>query len=139
MAFSTWTPVEGVSDEWLWLNDEQKKKIVADLLHQRKIYGDFLLNTPAMAQKFGPEEMVRQTPDECKTAKFVPSFRADGSRIHQCIFSEKGDCSSCGCVITTALDNLTDIRNFDWETAKTMRRLLPPFKQAAKTIELAKA
>src|SRR3989344_2641523 len=55
VAFSTWTPVEGVSDEWLWLNDEQKKKIVADLLHQRKIYGDFLLNAPAMAQKFGPE------------------------------------------------------------------------------------
>ena len=137
VAFSTHTPIEGASDDWLLLSDEQKWRIVADLLRQKKTHQGFLLNSDAMIRHVHPLAMSEQTPETCATAKYVTSYHADGSRIEQCIFSEKGDCAKCGCVVTTALDNLVNFGKFDIDTFRSIRQLLPPFKQAAKTIELA--
>lgn len=137
VAFSTHTSIEDAHDEHLRPTDEQKLHIVSELLRQKKQHPDFLLNTEAMAKRLQPEVMREQSPETCGTAKFVSSYHADGSKIEQCIFSEKGDCSTCGCVVTTAIDNIANIRHFDWETTKAIRRLLPPFKQAEAAIRLA--
>jgi MoaA/NifB/PqqE/SkfB family radical SAM enzyme len=133
IAFSTHTSIEGANDEWLRLSDEQRIHIIGELIQQRKIHDDFVLNTPAMARKLHPESMKKQNPEDCGTAKFVSSFHADGSRIEQCIFSEKGDCTTCGCVVTTAIDNIVHLKTFDWETVRSIRKLLPPFQQATST------
>lgn len=137
IAFSTHTPIKGAKDEWLRLADNQKWHIVAELLRQKKQNPDFVLNTPAMARRIHPLSQAEQSPETCGTARFIGSYHADGSKIEQCIFSEKGECEGCGCVVTTAIDNMVNLTNFDWETAKMLRNLFYPFKQASKTIELA--
>lgn len=137
VAFSTLTPIKGAQDEWLRLTDEQKWQVTADLFRQRRTHGDFMINTPSMIRDLHPYNMSQQNAQTCATSRYVDSFHADGTKIKQCIFSEKGDCSNCGCVITPMIDNLVNFRKFNLATAKVLRRLAPPFKQAAKTIEFA--
>jgi MoaA/NifB/PqqE/SkfB family radical SAM enzyme len=137
IAFSTHTSIEDAHDEYLRPTDEQKLQIVAELLRQKKQHGGFLLNTVAMTQGLNPDVMKKQTPETCATAQFVSSFHADGSKIEQCIFSDKADCSTCGCAVTLAINNTARIKSFDWETARMLRGLMPPFKQAAAAINLA--
>jgi MoaA/NifB/PqqE/SkfB family radical SAM enzyme len=137
VAFSTHTSITDANDEHLRPSDEQKLHIVAELLRQKKQHGSFLLNTEAMTRRLSPEVMKEQTPETCATAKFISSFHADGSKIEQCIFTEKGDCSTCGCAVTLAINNTASVRRFDWETTRMLRGLMPPYKQAATTIKLA--
>lgn len=127
VAFSTHTPIRDASDDWLRLSEVQTWQLVANLLRCKKEHAGFLLNTEAMIRRLHPQVMNQQSPATCATSCYVASFHADGKQIEQCIFSEKGDCSHCGCVVTTALDSIMEMRAFDFETARMLRRLLPPF------------
>jgi MoaA/NifB/PqqE/SkfB family radical SAM enzyme len=138
VAFSTHTPIREANDDWLRLSDEQSESLVEDLLSCKQEFGDFLLNTPAMIRRLLPENMMKQTPDNCPTARFVDSFHADGSKIKQCIFSEKADCSGCGCAVNTALESIMPGRGFDLESAKMLRKLLPPYVQAQELAQLGR-
>jgi len=130
VAFSTHTPIHGADDDWLRLFDEQSESLVEDLLQCKQEFGGFLLNTPAMIHRLLPENMRKQTPDNCLTARFVDSFHADGSKIEQCIFTEKGDCSGCGCAVNTALESIPLGWGFDLQSAKMLRKILPPYEQS---------
>ncbi len=127
VAFSTHTPIREADDDWLRLSDEQSEDLVADLLRCKQEFGEFLLNTPAMIRRLLPKNMRKQTPDNCPTARFVRSYHADGSRIEQCIFTEKGDCSGCGCAVNIALESIPLSLEFDLQSARMLRKILPPF------------
>ena len=94
-------------DDDLLLNNSQQKWVIKELLKQKKIFGEFLCMTKKMILMYEPERTRQQKPASCATARFISSFDASGEKIPQCIFSDKGDCSKCGCVITTMIDAIT--------------------------------
>lgn len=106
VMFSTTTPITDGNDDWLLLTHDQRVCIVDELLKQKKRFKKFLCMTPGMIRQFHPDYTKNQTPETCPTARFVASYDAHGDRIGKCIFSEKGDCSQCGCVITPTVDTL---------------------------------
>ncbi len=98
IVFSTHTRIEGANDQELLLSIAQRAHIVNELLRQKERYGNFLCMTEEMIRKYYPFKVQQQTAATCSTAKYVESFDASGKKIPQCIFSQKGDCSTCGCV-----------------------------------------
>ena len=99
------TPIKGSGDDGMRLSRDERIWIIEELHRLKAIHGDFMLMTEAMIDRLHPDHTKLQTPETCSTAKFIESYAADGSRIKQCILSEKADCSECGCVITTMTDN----------------------------------
>lgn len=103
VSFSLMTPISGLADASFALTPEQRAWVVEDLANQKKRFGSFLVMTRDMIESYELDRVRKQTPQTCVTAQRVASYDASGARIPQCIFSEKGNCSECGCVITPAL------------------------------------
>jgi MoaA/NifB/PqqE/SkfB family radical SAM enzyme len=108
IEFSLVTPVSE-KDKNLTLERREKIWIVGELLRMRKRFGNFICMSSCAINRYHPEVLEKQTPESCKTARFVASYQADGSLRKQCIFSDKGDCKNCGCVITAFMDALIKI------------------------------
>ncbi len=106
IVFSTMTPIKDANDESLRLFHGDREKIVEDLLTIKASYTDFICMTDSMVHGLHPDCTVHRTPETCGTARFAKSFYADGKPIPQCILSDKADCSECGCVVTSFLDNV---------------------------------
>ncbi len=126
VIFSTMTPITGAHDDGLRLTDDHRRWIVDELLRLRGRYGNFLLNTPTMSKAFHPNSTRRQTPENCSVARHTISFYADGSAKKQCIFTEKGDCTGCGCVVTAFTNIVTQFPGFDLETVRMVKQLCAP-------------
>jgi len=108
VTFSTITHIKGGGDDSLLLTRDQQQWIAEELLKQKEVFGNFLCMTEGMITMYKPSRTERQTPASCGTAKFIASFDASCNRIPQCIFSDKGDCSRCGCVITPMIESVTN-------------------------------
>lgn len=106
VIFSTHTPIKGAHDDDLRLNYIERDILVSTLLDAKLVYPGFLSMTTSMIEKLHPRHTETLHPGVCGTALFAPSFYANGERIPQCILSEKADCTQCGCVITTFLDDV---------------------------------
>lgn len=125
VLFSTVTDIKGGGDENLLLSEDQRKWIVDELLSAKQEFGGFLCMSPRMINHFLPEVSSTQTPLNCGTAKFVASYDAAGVRIPQCIFSERGNCHGCGCVISSMMNSITKHLP-DTGTLKVLARLYTP-------------
>lgn len=107
MFFSTHTPIEGSGDEHLRLTSGERIEIVERLLvlQQQDSAAQesqhFLKMSPEMIRRLHPDNTRKLTPDNCGAAKYVASYYGDGTRIPQCILSNKADCSQCGCLVMT--------------------------------------
>lgn len=104
VIFSTMTPIKDSGDESLRLSHGQRVWIVENLLRVKREFGNFLCMTPVMIETLHPEQTRLRTPDNCGVAQYVPSYDASGTRMKQCILSDKADCSGCGCVVTALAD-----------------------------------
>lgn len=121
VSFSTLTPIRGAGDGHLRLSTEQREFIVKELVRQKRLHGDFLLNTERMIELFHPEATAHQNPSTCGTARLIASFDAAGQRIEQCILGGGADCSECGCVITSMMETMFPRPRL--ETVKMLARL----------------
>ncbi len=104
IIFSTITRIKDGGDDKLLLTTDQQKWVVDELLRLKEIYGNFLCMSKAMIKRLHPDITATQTAETCGTARHVSSYDAAGQKMKQCIFSEKGDCSQCGCVVTSAVE-----------------------------------
>jgi len=121
IMFSTHTPIHGGRDERLRLSSDQRVRIVEELLHCRRKYGQFLLNTEYMIRALHPDRTAVQTPETCEMARCVASYRANGVRKDRCIFGDKASCADCGCAVTKMLNGV--LAKHDFGTMAVMRRL----------------
>ncbi len=107
VLISTMTPIKGSGDDGMRLPRDERVWIVEELHRLKAIYGDFMMMTEAMIDRLHPNHTALNTPQNCSTAQFIESYASDGSRIKQCILSERADCSECGCVITLMAENVS--------------------------------
>ncbi|GAC1389248.1 MAG: hypothetical protein NVS4B11_18820 [Ktedonobacteraceae bacterium] len=112
VVFSFATPNVG-ERQTFYLSDEQKELTVQLLLTLKAEYGDFIIMSKRAIELFRPTEVAKWSP-RCPTYSAV-SIRADGVALERCIFGPLGDCSRCGCNITTSVAALEE---GDKETAR---------------------
>lgn len=106
IVFSFFTPVRGLDDS-LWLGWEEKDRIVDFLIGKKKVYGDFIVNTPR-ALKLMKSAMARAVTDNCPFAEKSFAYGPAGKLKEPCMLGPKADCDRCGCVVPFYLKSLTD-------------------------------
>jgi len=106
MVFSFFTPVSGV-DNSLWLEWDEKDRILELLIESKKVYGDFVVNTDR-ALRLMKSDRSRSVTDKCPFAEKSFALGPDGIMKEPCMLGQKADCDRCGCVAPFYLKSLTD-------------------------------
>jgi len=102
--FDFYTPIKGIKED-LWLNWQERDKIIKQLLQLRKKYGDFIMN-PAPVLELMLSENSKKVTSACFLPKAVVSLDPQGNIKPSCVIGEKADCSRCGCVIPFFIESL---------------------------------
>lgn len=110
--FSFATPNVGERRSF-YLSDERKEQAVLEILTLKEELGDFIAMSTRSIELLRPDEVAKWSP-KCPTF-IAQSIRADGKPVERCIFGPEGDCSRCGCNITTYA---VALREGDCETAR---------------------
>jgi MoaA/NifB/PqqE/SkfB family radical SAM enzyme len=97
---SLYTPQVGEeSDERL--TSEDRKRVVADLMHLRRVYPKLKMPERLIGVYSDPP----QSPDECVFAQTTTCISADFDRqITPCQFGGTPDCANCGCIASAGLE-----------------------------------
>ena len=106
IVFSFFTPVAGLDDE-LWLGGKEKDTTLEILIRNKRIYGDFIINTER-SLNFMKSDKCRSVTDKCPFAEKSFAYAANGKLKKPCMLGEKADCTRCGCVVPFYLKSLTD-------------------------------
>ena len=106
MVFSFFTPIRGLDDS-LWPGKAEKDQIIERLLEQKKVYGDFIVNSER-ALRLMKSDRSRMVTDNCPFAEKSFAFGPDGAIKEPCMLGPKADCDRCGCVVPFYLTSLTD-------------------------------
>jgi MoaA/NifB/PqqE/SkfB family radical SAM enzyme len=106
MVFSFFTPVSGVEDS-LWLDWDEKDRLLEFLIEKKKVYGDFIVNSER-AVRLMKSDRARSVTDKCPFAEKSFALGPDGISKEPCMLGPKADCDRCGCVVPFYLKSLTD-------------------------------
>ena len=112
VVFSFATPNVGDKQSF-YLSTSAKEKAVQDILQLKKEFKNFIAMGTRAIELLRPSEVAIWSPN-CPTFAAL-SIRADGEQIERCIFGPEGDCSRCGCNISTSF---VALREGDRETAR---------------------
>ena len=102
--FDFYTPIKGIEDD-LWLNWEERDRIIDHLLELKKKYGNFILDSKSVLRLMKSENS-RKITSNCMLPKTVISLDPMGNRKLPCILGEKADCERCGCIIAFQTESL---------------------------------
>jgi len=122
MVFSFFTPVSGLDDS-LWLGWDEKDRVLELLIEQKKVYGDFIVNTER-ALRLMKSDRSRSVTDRCPFAEKSYALGPDGIMKEPCMLGPKADCDRCGCVVPFYLRSLTDRNLIVKDVATTLNRKL---------------
>jgi MoaA/NifB/PqqE/SkfB family radical SAM enzyme len=103
---STYTPQVGENSAEM-LSHEDRESVTRQLVPLRKPYPKLLMSEGMAAAIRRPPE----NPNACIFSKMSVNYSADlHSRVEPCIFGGTPDCSQCGCVASTGIHWLGNIR-----------------------------
>lgn len=119
MVFSFFTPVIGLDDS-LWLEWDEKDRILEFMIETKKVYGDFIVNTER-ALRLMKSDRSRTVTDKCPFAEKSFALGPDGVMKEPCMLGPKADCDRCGCVVPFYLKSLTDRKLVVSDMVATLR------------------
>ena len=95
--FEFYTPMRG-DDLRLWVDWENRDRVISQLLTFKKTHGDFIANTrqELMLQK---SDNFRAIVDNCPFHLIGASFDPMGRMKLPCAVGPEADCSRCGCIL----------------------------------------
>jgi MoaA/NifB/PqqE/SkfB family radical SAM enzyme len=112
VVFSFATPNVGDRQSF-YLSVDQREKATQELLRLKHEFKDFVAMGTRAIELLRPSEVEKWSP-RCPTFA-AQSIRADGQPLERCVFGPTGDCSRCGCNISTSF---VALREGDRETAR---------------------
>jgi MoaA/NifB/PqqE/SkfB family radical SAM enzyme len=112
LVFSLATPNVGDRQSF-YLSTDQRENAVQEILRLKKEFQDFIAMGTRAIELLRPSEVEKWSP-KCPTFA-AQSIRADGQPLQRCVFGPTGDCSRCGCNISTSF---VALREGDCETAR---------------------
>jgi len=124
LLFSFYTPIKDAADE-LWLESEEKDRVIDIIIGKKHQFGDFILNTE-QSLKLMKSDRSRSVTDRCPFASKSFAFDASGNPKQPCMMGPKADCNRCGCVVPFYLSSLTDRRLIMREVLAKAARFFRP-------------
>jgi len=97
IAFEFYTPTKGEKSD-LWLNWEERDRIIDHLIALRKEYGDFIWISDRM-YRLMKSDMAPRITEHCPFSKIGFSFDPMGRPKLPCQLGPMADCSRCGCIL----------------------------------------
>ncbi|RLF61678.1 MAG: hypothetical protein DRN37_00455 [Thermoplasmata archaeon] len=97
IAFEFYTPMKGENSE-LWLNWEERDRVIDHLVSLRKEYGDFIWITDRM-YRLMKSDMAPGITAHCPFSKVGFSLDPMGRTKIPCQLGPEADCSRCGCIL----------------------------------------
>ena len=102
--FDFFTPIKGAGKD-LWLNFQERDKVIYKLLELRKKYGNFLMNPKPVLELMLSKNAKRITTN-CPVTKAAICLDPMGNRKLPCVIGERADCARCGCVIPFFIESV---------------------------------
>lgn len=97
ILFEFYTPIEGINED-LWLNWEERDRIVKKLIRIKRRYGNYIYN-PTPLLKLMLSENSKKLTSNCPVPKAMICLDPLGKRKLPCVIGNKADCSKCGCAV----------------------------------------
>lgn len=97
IVFEFYTPMKGENNE-LWLNWEERDKVIDHLMSLRKEYGDFIWISDRI-YRLMKSDKARQITENCPFPQIGFSFDPMGNPKTPCQLGPLADCSRCGCIL----------------------------------------
>lgn len=131
IGFSFYTPCLGGDDSRFFIPLEERNRVVRRLVELRRIYGEKVGFTPAMARQLLTDRdfMKWNRFSACPVSKRVRCFRSDG-QPKGCTYGGNADCSRCGCAAVAAYRGA--FRPLDYGTLRLILGLMVPEYQVSK-------
>lgn len=100
--FDFFTPIKGVKED-LWLDFDERDRIIERLNALRKVHGGFIGGPPATHDLMRMSQRHRSVGRNCVFVKNGAAFDAWGERKIPCVIGPKADCDRCGCIVPFSL------------------------------------
>lgn len=107
ITFDFFTPIEGLENDAMWLDFDERDTVIDKLLALRRIYGDFFV-IPERVFKLMRSDRCRDVTDNCLLRDKSFALDASGKHKGKCVMGDEADCDRCGCVVPFYLRSLTD-------------------------------
>ncbi|RLB43676.1 MAG: hypothetical protein DRH12_02390 [Deltaproteobacteria bacterium] len=108
IAFEFYTPMKGEGNE-LWLDWEERDRIIDQLISLRKTYGDFIWFTDR-AYRLMRSDMAPSITRHCPFRRIGFAWDPMGRPKNPCQLGPLADCSRCGCILPFYCAILTNRR-----------------------------
>jgi len=107
ITFDFFTPVQGLENDAMWLDYEERDIVIDKLLALRRIYGDFFA-IPERVFRLMRSDRCRDVTDNCLLRDKSFALDASGAPKGKCVMGDAADCDRCGCVVPFYLRSLVD-------------------------------
>ncbi len=126
ITFDFFTPIEGLENDAMWLDFDERDVVIDKLLALRRIYGDFFA-IPERVLRLMRSDRCRDVTDNCLLRDKSFALDASGKPKGKCVMGDEADCDRCGCVVPFYLRSLTDrtliLGDLAGSAARASRRL----------------
>ncbi len=131
IGFSFYTPSKGSDDPEFFIPLEERNRLITRLLELRRLYGEKIGFTPAMARQLLTYRDFEKWNSfiHCPVSQRVRCFRSDGSP-KDCTYGETADCSRCGCAAVAVYRGA--FRPIDYKTLRLIMGLMVPEYQVSR-------
>jgi len=135
IGFSFFTPNLGSDDSEFFIPLGERDRVIKHLLRLRRVYGEKVGFTPAMARQFLTygDFAKWNSFSACPVSRRVRCFRSDGNP-KDCTYGDDADCSRCGCTAVAAYRGA--FRPLDYQTLRLILGLMVPEYQTSSRISL---
>jgi MoaA/NifB/PqqE/SkfB family radical SAM enzyme len=125
IGFSFFTPYGGSRDAQLFVPLVDRDRLVSQLIHLRKVYGERVGFTEAMARQLRTDGDFGKWnhSQRCPVRKRVLCMAADGTQ-KACTYGDQADCTRCGCAAVVAYRGA--LRPFNWQSMRVVLGLMVP-------------
>ncbi|MDP2860911.1 MAG: radical SAM protein [bacterium] len=122
MGFGFYTPIEGKDNESLWLNFQERDKVIERLIRLKKQYSELINTSLSVLENFRSAN-CRLATERCRR-DFAPfnamCFDTAVKRKFPCVIGEKADCEKCGCIASVLGESIyQNKKDFLIETIQT--------------------
>ncbi len=133
LGFSFYTPNTGEDVSDLLIPIAERDRLCARILALRKVYGERIGFTPAMARQLtvAGAFMRWNRYADCPVSRRVRCYQSDGNP-KACTYGNNADCSRCGCAAVAAYRGA--LKPLDYQTLRVLLGLLIPEVRARKAI-----
>lgn len=111
ISFGFYTPQKNTTDN-LFLQNSEKDLLIDRIIHLKKKYGDFIMNSKSVLTLMKSTNSSLVT-SNCISPKAFVSIDSSGNVKSPCVMGHSADCTKCGCLVPFQLKSVLVKKSLD--------------------------